>query len=66
MVDITAEPRLTDSFAASRDDLFLSHDLSFYLKTENCFIYDALLLEELTGVLKGDSFLGLALKLMEI
>ena len=41
-----AEPRLTDSFAASRDDLFLSHDSSFYLKTENCFIHHSLLLEE--------------------
>ena len=43
---ITAEPRLSDSIAASRDDLFLSHDSSFYLKTENCFIHDSLLLEE--------------------
>ena len=61
-----AEPRLTDSIAAGRDDLFPSHDSSFYLKTENCFIYDALLLEELTVVPKGDSFLGLALRSMEI
>ena len=61
-----AEPRLTDSIAAGRDDLFQSHDSSFYLKTENCFIYDALLLEELTVVPKGDSFLGLALRSMEI
>jgi len=62
----TAEPRLIHSIAAGRDDLFLSHDSSFYLKTENCFIHDSLLLEELTVFPKGDSFLGLALKLIEI
>ena len=65
-VRTTAEPRLIHSIAAGRDDLFPSHDSSFYLKTENCFIYDALLLEELTVVPKGDSFLGLALRSMEI
>ena len=66
MLETAAEPGLTDSSAAGRDDLFPSHDSSFYLKTENCFIYDALLLEELTVVPKGDSFLGLSLRSMEI
>ena len=56
VVVTTAEPRLTDSFAASRDGLFLSHDSSFYLKTKNCFIHDSFLLEELTVIPKGDSF----------
>ena len=53
---ITAEPRLIHSIAAGRDDLFLSHDSSFSFKTENCFIYDSSLLEELTVIPKGDSF----------
>ena len=61
-----AEPRLIHSIAAGRDGLFLSHDSSFYFKTENCFIYDSLLLEELTVIPRGDSLLGLALKSMEI
>ena len=62
----TAESWLIHSIAAGRDDLFLSHDSSFYLKTENCFIHDSLLLEELTVIPKGHSFLSLALKSMEI